>query len=182
MHQCKLSNVLFTIVFLIIGCHPAFAWQSLAVADDPLVRMPGTQPGDGVNLENPNRCLNCHAGFNAAGEPGFQWMGSMMAQAARDPIFWACMTVAGQDSIWALGNPNAVDLCERCHFPEGWLGGRSDPPNASMMTGSDFDGVHCDFCHRMYDPFFEDTYAGSRESSDWSGYWDEAGNNGPGSA
>jgi hypothetical protein len=98
----------------------------------------------------------------------------MMAQAARDPLFWACMTVAGQDSIWALGNPNAVDLCERCHFPQGWLGGRSDPPNASAMTGSDFDGLHCDVCHTKWDPFFETTYSGVREGNDWTGYWDEA--------
>ncbi|NIP17530.1 MAG: hypothetical protein GWM87_04765, partial [Xanthomonadales bacterium] len=81
--------------------------------------------------------------------------------------------MAGQDSIWAVGRPNAVDICERCHFPKGWLEGRSDPPNASAMTGADFDGVQCDFCHRMWDPFFEDTYAGTREGSDWLGYWDE---------
>jgi hypothetical protein len=137
--------------------------------------MPGTQPIQGVNLEAPGRCLNCHAGYNQAVEPGFNWKGSMMAQAARDPIFWACFTVALQDSIWALGNPNAGDLCERCHFPEGWLGGRSDPPNASLMTASDFDGLHCDFCHSLYDPFFETTYNGSREGSDWIGYWDEVG-------
>jgi hypothetical protein len=97
----------------------------------------------------------------------------MMAQSARDFVFWAAMTVAGQDSAWALGgSPNAVDICERCHFPEGWLGGRSDPPNASLMAGTDFDGVHCDFCHQAYDPFFEDTYTGVREGSD-STYWDE---------
>jgi hypothetical protein len=41
------------------------------------------------------------------------------------------------------------------------------------MTGADFDGVQCDFCHRMWDPFFETTYAGTREGSDWLGYWDE---------
>ena len=151
----------------------AFAWTPKPVAQDPLVRMPGTQPSQGVNLEAPNRCLNCHGGYNTAVEPGFQWMGSMMAQAARDPMLYACLTVAGQDSIWALGNPNAGDICERCHFPEGWLGGRSDPTNASLMTSSDFDGIHCDFCHRVWDPFFEDTYAGTRESNDWSGYWDE---------
>jgi hypothetical protein len=97
----------------------------------------------------------------------------MMAQAARDPLFWACFTVAGQDSIHALGNPNAMDLCERCHFPQGWLAGRSDPPNASRMTKGDFDGVHCDFCHRQFDPFFETTASGAREGSDWPGYWDE---------
>ena len=49
----------------------AFAWTPLPVAQDPLVRMPGTQPSQGVNLENPNRCLNCHAGYNPAGRAGF---------------------------------------------------------------------------------------------------------------
>jgi hypothetical protein len=97
----------------------------------------------------------------------------MMAQASRDFLFWACMTVGAQDSIWAVGTPNATDICERCHFPKGWLEGRSDPTNASLMTGADFDGVQCDFCHTMYDPFFETTYAGTREGNDWLGYWDE---------
>jgi hypothetical protein len=159
----------------------AFGWVSLPVADDALVRMPGTQPGQGVNLEGPNRCLNCHTDDNPPVNLGYDWMGSMMAQASRDPIFWACFTVALQDSVWALGNANAGDLCERCHFPGGWLGGRSDPPNATLMTGDDFDGLHCDFCHSLYDPFFETSYNGSREGNDWSGYWDEAGNTGSGS-
>ena len=152
----------------------AAAWEPVPVEDDPLVRMPGTQPVDGVTLEGPNRCLNCHSDFDPVTEPGFQWQGSMMAQAARDPIFWAAMTVAAQDSIWALGTPNAADLCERCHFPEGWLAGRSDPANASLMTGSDFDGVHCDVCHLAYDPFAAATHGGTREGSDWTGYWDES--------
>jgi hypothetical protein len=134
--------------------------------------MPGTQPGQ-TALQAPGRCLNCHAGFDPAIEQGFNWKGSMMAQAARDFLFWACFTVSAQDSIWAVGTPNATDICERCHFPQGWLEGRSDPTNASLMTGADFDGVQCDFCHRMWDPFFETTYAGSREGSDWLDYWDE---------
>ena len=171
---------LFVILVLLLSL-PAYAWEPLAVEDDPLVRMPGTQPGDGVTLEAPNRCLNCHAGFDEGVEPGFMWKGSMMGQAARDPIFWATMTVAMQDSVWALGNPNATDLCERCHFPQGWLEGRSDPTNASLMQGSDYDGIHCDFCHTAYDPFFADTYDGTREGSDWNDYWDEASNTGPGS-
>jgi hypothetical protein len=144
--------------------------------------MPGTQPSDGVMLEAPGRCLNCHAGYGQQdAEPGFGWKGSMMGQAARDPIFFATMTVAAQDSVWALGNPNATDICERCHFPQGWLEGRSDPTNASLMQGSDFDGIHCDVCHSFYDPFFADTYDGVREGNDWPGYWDEASNTGPGS-
>ena len=154
----------------------ADAWIPLVVSNDPLVRMPGSQPAQGIVLEGPSRCLNCHADYEPGIEiePGDGWKGSMMAQAARDPIFWACLTVAGQDSVWALGNANAVDLCERCHFPGGWLAGRSDPPNVSAMAGIDYDGLTCDFCHRMVDPFFETTYNGSREGSDWAGYWDEA--------
>jgi hypothetical protein len=125
--------------------------------------------------------MNCHDDYDPVTEAGSNWTGSMMAQAARDPLYWACYTVAMQDSIWALGNPDAGDLCLRCHFPEGWLAGRDQPVDAKQMTGSDYDGVHCDFCHKMYDPFFETTFNGMRESDDWIGYWDEAGNTGPSS-
>ncbi len=158
---------------LVVGITVAtLAWNPLTVANDPLVRMPGTQPNQ-TTLEPPDRCLNCHSGYNSAVEPGFNWKGSMMAQASRDFIFWACMAVAAQDSVHALGRPNAVDLCERCHFPKGWLEGRSDPPNASAMTAGDYDGVHCDACHRQYNPLFESTHQGTREGSDWLNYWDE---------
>ncbi len=164
--------------FMLFTAHQGWA-QETSVKDDPLVRMPGTQPDTGVVLESPKRCLNCHGGYDTAAEPGFNWMGSMMAQAARDFLFWPSVVVAAQDSIWATGGPvtgrpNATDICLRCHLPKGWLGGRSDPTNASAMTGGDHDGVQCDFCHRLYDPFFEQTHAGLRESSDWAGYWDEA--------
>jgi hypothetical protein len=172
MKQKTYLVLVFALVLILLGVYAARAWTPLLVEDDPLVRMPGTQPGQ-VTLEDANRCLNCHAGYDQAVEPGFNWQGSMMAQSARDFLFWACLTVAGQDSIWALDRPNAVDICERCHFPKGWLEGRSDPPNASAMTGADFDGVECDFCHNLYDPFFETTYDGTREGDDWLNYWDE---------
>ena len=164
--------MIFTLILLLASGAIAYAWTALPVVDDPLVRMPGTQPGQ-VALQAPTRCLNCHAGYNESVEPGFNWKGSMMAQSARDFLFWSCMTVSAQDSIWAVGRPNATDICERCHFPKGWLEGRSDPTNASLMTGADFDGLQCDFCHRMWDPFFETTYAGTREGSEWLNYWDE---------
>lgn len=186
------KSILFTFMFLFALLSASNAFTPLPVADDPLVRMPGSQPDQGIVLQNPRDCMNCHGEDPTVPgpdgpitvAPGFTWSGSMMAQAGRDPIFWACMAVAGQDSVWALGNPNAVDICERCHFPAGWLGGRSDPPNASrigkpaLSFEDDFDGVHCEACHRMWDPFFELTFAGSREGSDWEGYWDEFGNRG----
>jgi hypothetical protein len=185
MKQSRRLQILSTLVvlFLFLGGVTLLAWTSLPVESDPLLRMPGTQPGQVTTLERPNRCLNCHSGYDEAVEPGSNWMGSMMAQSARDFLFWACMTVAGQDSVWALENPNAVDLCERCHFPKGWLEGRSDPPNASEMSGADFDGVQCDFCHNLYDPFFEGTHnlaregdldgSGTIDADEWQQYWDE---------
>jgi len=152
----------------------AYAWTPVPVSDDPLLRMPGTQPEQGVTLEGPGRCMNCHSGYNSQVEPGFNWQGSMMAQSARDPFFWAAVAVAAQDSVAAIGTPNATDMCLRCHLPKGWLEGRSDPTNATAMQGDDFDGVQCDFCHRNYDAHHADTAAGTREGSDWAGYWDES--------
>lgn len=149
---------------------PAAAWTPLAVTNDPLVRMPGTQPGQVVDLEADKQCLSCHGGFEMD-----HWKGSMMGQASRDPLFWSAMVVAAQDSIWALGDPNAADLCLRCHFPQGWLDKRSDPPNASLMRGEDYEGVSCKICHYLYNPHFKTDAAGGREGADWTNYWDEAG-------
>lgn len=131
----------------------AHAWTPLPVKQDPLVFMPGSQPGDVQGMDNATRCENCHSAYNPAVEPGSNWRGSMMAQAARDPLWLACLTVAAQDAIWAVGTPNATDICIRCHTPGGWLGGRSDPTNTSALVGNDFEGVECDFCHRKIDPF-----------------------------
>jgi hypothetical protein len=135
-----------------IGALLVYGWTPLPVKQDRLVFMPGSQPGS-VSLESANRCDNCHGGYNKAVEPAYNWRGGMMATAARDPMWAACLTVALQDSIWALGNPNAGDLCIRCHTPTGWLGGHSDPPNLTALAGSDFEGVSCDACHKMVDPF-----------------------------
>lgn len=158
----------------------AMAWDPLPVALDPIPFMPGTQPGTGVLLERSQNCLECHEGFDRASSPGFGWKGSMMGQAARDPLFWASMAVAAQDGIWAVGRPNIADTCVRCHFPSGWVEGRNEPANASSFVGQDFDGVTCDSCHKMVDPFGAERLA--RESSDLAGYWDEAQQTFPGSA
>jgi hypothetical protein len=136
-----------------IGCLSLalLAWTPLPVKSDRNLFMPGSQQGS-VNLESANRCDNCHGGYNTAIEPAHNWRGSMMANAARDPLWLATLAVALQDSIWATGNTNAGDLCIRCHSTSGWLGGRSEPTNTSALSGSDFEGVSCDFCHRMVDP------------------------------
>jgi hypothetical protein len=175
MKRWFLISIFVSSVVLLAGFNAAYSFTPLPVKDDPLVRMPGSQPppDNNISLESPTRCQNCHAGYDSAVEPGFNWRGSMMAQSARDFLFFSCLTVAAQDSTWAIGRPNATDICERCHFPQGWVEGRSDPTNASLMNGSDYDGVHCDFCHNKFDPFFQRTHAGTREGNDWVNYWDE---------
>jgi len=167
------GSVSLDVVITPVGVAP-----SPAVADDPLVRMPGTQPDTGVALNSVATCLACHADYDPSIEPGDNWKGSMMAEAARDPLYWPALVVTLQDSVWATGSPNAGDLCLRCHMPAGWLGGRSSEPNASLMTADDYEGVQCDTCHRMYDPFYASTADGSREGNDWTGYWDESGASG----
>jgi hypothetical protein len=74
----------------------------------------------------------------------------MMAQAARDPVFYAAMTIANQDAAFV------GDVCIRCHSPRAWLFGRSEPTDGSNINRSDRDAVNCHFCHRMVDPFYEE--------------------------
>jgi len=108
----------------------------------------GTQP----NSLMPNNeivtaaadCANCHS--NTAPIHN-EWAGSLMANAARDPLFYACLEIADADA------PGAGDLCIRCHAPKAWLEGRSTPTNGSMITQADRDGITCNFCHRLVDPF-----------------------------
>ena len=91
----------------------AFAAAAPVVPTD--IQQPGTQPAEVGNLESPDKCDNCHGGYNTAVEPAFNWRGSMMANAGRDPIFWATVAVAEQDF------DGAGDLCIRCHSTGGWL-------------------------------------------------------------
>lgn len=108
--------------------------------------LPGSQIGQSGNIETPDKCDNCHGGYNNAVEPAFNWRGSMMSQAARDPLFYACLAVANQDA------PAVGDMCLRCHTPDGWLNGRCVPTDGSALNNNDRQGVQCDFCHKMVKP------------------------------
>lgn len=70
----------------------------------------------------------------------------MMSQAARDPLFFACLAISNQDA------PQSGDLCLRCHTPPGWLEGRSVPTDGSALVTADREGVQCDYCHKMVKP------------------------------
>ncbi|MCA9729005.1 MAG: hypothetical protein KC729_15035 [Candidatus Eisenbacteria bacterium] len=112
--------------------------------------LPGTQPfGISEPLERVYICMICHAGYDETVEPGHNFMGSMMAHSARDPLFYACLAIAEQDA------PSSGDFCIRCHSPGGWMDGRSNPTDASALTLADRDGVACDHCHSMADPVYK---------------------------
>jgi hypothetical protein len=107
---------------------------------------PGSQPFEAGTLNPPSACAVCHGNYDQNVEPYYNWQGSMMAQASRDLLFEANMTIANQDA------PDSGDLCLRCHISRGWLQGRSVPTDGSQMLSTDKMGVSCDFCHRLVDP------------------------------
>ncbi|MGH2571099.1 MAG: hypothetical protein ACRDGR_07730, partial [bacterium] len=107
--------------------------------------LPGSQPLEGVVVESVNLCAACHGNYDPANEPWHGWQGSMMGQAARDPLFLACVAVAEQDA------PSVGDLCIRCHSPGGWMEGRSVDTSGGLLTAKDREGVQCDYCHRSVD-------------------------------
>lgn len=124
----------------------------------------GTQPGLLAAMEEPLSCESCHSN---PGQSDAQflahdtWSGSMMANATRDPLFWAALDVAERDV------PGVGDYCLRCHTPTGWFNGhvRKDGTggvvagtNGCLLQGdhddldsgnNDYAGVTCHLCHRM---------------------------------
>jgi len=112
-----------------------------------------TQPGELVNeLLTPMACEFCHVfpnPDNQALDPPYApfrtWQGSLMANAARDPVFWAGVAVADQDE------PGETELCIRCHSPRAFLNGNGDATTIDELTVAEQEGVECMVCHRMTD-------------------------------
>ena len=110
--------------------------------------LPGTQPTEGgIEFGKVSQCILCHAGTkNGAADPYASWHGSLMGQAARDPVFRAGLAIANQD-VKGVG-----EFCIRCHAPRGWLAGRSEVADGSKLTPEDLHGVSCEVCHHLVDP------------------------------
>lgn len=110
----------------------------------------GTQPGALRHpLQPADSCAECHSGgTTGAGERYMAhdtWVTSMMANAARDPLFLATVSVAEQES------PGIRALCLRCHTPTAHTNGHARTGMLDPLAG-DLDGVHCDSCHRSVVP------------------------------
>ena len=117
-------------------------------------KIPGTQPSEATvaagftRLAQANSCRSCHGQYNESHEPYALWAASMMGQSGRDPVFFAALAIANQDA------PFAGEMCLRCHVPQGWIAGRSSPPDGSALQSNDFQGVGCSVCHRAVDPVY----------------------------
>jgi hypothetical protein len=138
--------LLMTAVIVVVSAALIAVSTHAAVVVPTDVQMPGTQPREVGSLEGPDKCDNCHGGYDENVEPAYNWRGSMMSHATRDPIFWATVAIAEQDF------DGAGDLCIRCHSPSGWYDGRSTPTDGSGLAAGDATGVNCDFCHTMTNP------------------------------
>jgi hypothetical protein len=127
--------------FTILATPPGLVPTTLRDID-----LSGTQPHEGAILDDPDaNCATCHGNYDTENEPWFNWRGSMMAQAARDAFFFACVAIAEQDA------PSVGDVCIRCHSPGGWQEGRSVDTSGDLLNVLDRHGVQCDFCHRAVD-------------------------------
>lgn len=134
-----------TIALFVLLASVSYGLVSAATVVPNEIQMPGTQPLElANNLANPSVCSGCHSNYGQqAVEPFFNWQGSMMANASRDPLFWAQLAIAEQDFN------GGADFCLRCHVTTGWYAGRSTPTDGSALLASDGEGVTCDTCHRM---------------------------------
>jgi cytochrome c553 len=139
-----MKKALICSLVLILLAFIAISFAADAVPSD--FKQPGTQPQEVGELSSPGKCDTCHGGYNQSVEPVYNWRGSMMSNAGRDPIFWASLAIAEQDF------DGAGDFCIRCHSVRGWLEGRFIPTDGSGLDAVDADGVECDFCHRLTNP------------------------------
>ncbi|PRQ04633.1 hypothetical protein ENSA5_06380 [Enhygromyxa salina] len=107
------------------------------------------------SLQNPLTldfmCSGCHEYENNAlaidlpPHAPAAYFGTLMANAARDPVFWAGVALASDDY------PGETEDCVRCHSPRAFLEGRGDAIAVDELLPPDLDSVSCEVCHRAID-------------------------------
>ena len=111
----------------------------------------GTPPGGlagGAPFQGPDTCVNCHSSASVDGGtpymPWDSWGATMMANAIRDPLYQAALSVANQD-VLGIGQ-----WCLRCHSPTSYVQGHGVPTDGSALDRVDRAGVSCEACHRTH--------------------------------
>ena len=136
-------------IALAVGC---LAGGAAGQAAGQTIAPQGTQPGGLAGGTAPadvaSKCNSCHAGGTdddgKAFRPWDTWGGTMMANAVRDPLFLAALTVSEQDA------PGSGAYCLRCHTPKGFVRGHATGVGAAL-DADDQQGVDCEACHRSID-------------------------------
>ncbi len=153
-----------------------------AVTEDPVIDLPALENINDGRFATSQACTDCHtadasssAMTDEAGQdvsPHALWQASMMANAARDPYWWAMVRAEG-----AATPSKALEIegeCTRCHAPlaavrpELWDGAPMslDALRADTDRGQlGLDGVACSACHKIGDDDIEG-------ESQWSGHLD----------
>ncbi|MCH2161417.1 MAG: hypothetical protein MK085_06040 [Phycisphaerales bacterium] len=111
----------------------------------------GTQPNSDSTEFEPftpaYACSFCHGDYGLEIPPYDTWVVSLMAHAARDPVFQATLAIANADAN------ESGSFCFRCHAPQAYLTGKG--ANGTMADFSDDDmGINCDLCHRSVNPVY----------------------------
>jgi hypothetical protein len=148
LHRPHIPAFTLTIRFLL----PVLPVLVVAVAAMRTAHGAGTPPGGlagGAPIASAADCKRCHGGFPTDDGklymPWDTWAGSMMANAARDPLFLASLTIAEQD------RPGSGGFCLRCHTPSAYVASHTTPGDGSALDDVDREGVQCAVCHRSVD-------------------------------
>jgi hypothetical protein len=138
----SIMRLFFAVVVVLV-------FVSVGVGD---IYLPGMQPEEaGIEFAKVQQCRMCHSKMKNKDADIYEtWQGGMMAQAARDPLYRATLTIANQD-VAGVG-----EFCWRCHTPRGWLEGRSSAADGSLLNTEDMYGVSCDVCHKFIDPLSDE--------------------------
>ena len=137
--------------------------------DDPRLALAMAAPAHATtdDFSSPEVCADCHSNAATADamrlpdgtgvSPYDLQHGTMMANAGRDPLFWAVLS-AEQAQAPALAD-EITDTCLRCHAPmarwDAHAAGEATPSPAALRAGGDdrtalgLDGVSCTTCHRI---------------------------------
>ncbi len=113
--------------------------------------VPGTEHGevDISVITTSDNCQGCHGDYDPGIDLYSAWKGSLMSMAAVDPLYFAQLTTANQDTS------EAGYYCLRCHAPFGIASGHTIPTDGSALDDQDRDGVTCHICHALTDPIYK---------------------------
>src|SRR5690606_12102124 len=95
-------------------------------------------PRDLEALQDPETCAECHPDHYR------EWLGSMHAYAAEDPVFRAMNARGQRETGGALG-----DFCVQCHAPVAVALGLTEDGLDLDALPREVQGVTCYFCHQV---------------------------------